>query len=157
MQSTDESKLSQMRKFARLLDSQFTIPFLNIKFGIDPLLSLIPILGPFSGLLTGFWLMGMAHKHGISGEVRARMARNIIIDYFWSMVPVFGNINDIFLRSNEKNMKILEDHWILGHHKETGVKIYLQTVAILFVFGLLIIVAFLFLVRYMVGLFLPVY
>ena len=155
MLSSDESKLSQMRKFARLLDSQFTIPFLNIKFGIDPLLSLIPILGPFSGLLTGFGLMGMAHRHGVSGEVRARMAKNIIIDYFWSMIPLFGNIKDIFLRSNEKNMKILEDHWIHGRHQGTGAKIYLQTVAIFFVFGLLSIVAFLVIVRYMVGLFLP--
>jgi hypothetical protein len=155
MLSSDESKLSQIRTFARLLDSQFTISFLNIKFGIDPLLSLIPIFGPFTGLITGFGLMGMAHKHGISGEVRARMAKNILIDYFWSMIPVFGNIKDIFSRSNEKNLKILEDHWTRGLHQGTGAKIYLQTVAILFVFGLVSIMAFLFLIRWVVGLFLP--
>ncbi|MFY7861095.1 MAG: DUF4112 domain-containing protein [Chitinophagales bacterium] len=153
--SSDDTKLSQIRIYAKLLDSQFTIPFLNIKFGMDPILSLMPILGPFSGLLTGFGLLGMAHKRGISGEVRARMAKNIFIDYFWSMIPVLGNIKDIFLRSNEKNLKILEDHWTQGLHQGTGAKICLQTIGILFVFGSLSMVAFLFLLRWIVSLFLP--
>lgn len=122
----NQDKLEKIRRYARLLDSQFTIPFLNFKFGIDPLLSLIPGIGSFSGLVTGSILIYMAIRQGVSGQVRVMMIRNTIIDFLWGMFPILGNVKDFLYKSNIRNLTVLEEHWLEGQYTGTGAKQILQ-------------------------------
>ncbi len=135
-------KLEKLKRYAKLLDSQFRIPGTNFKFGIDPILSLIPFLGSFSGLITGFGLILMSHAHGVSGRAKAMMTKNIIIDYLWGMIPIIGNIKDFLYKSNEKNISILEEHLIENKHQGSGTGILIKLLVFVFVFFVISIILF---------------
>ncbi|MES2734237.1 MAG: DUF4112 domain-containing protein, partial [Bacteroidota bacterium] len=58
-----------VERLSWLLDSQFRFPGTNFRFGIDPIIGLIPILGDVSSLaISGALLMTMA-KHGVSRKL----------------------------------------------------------------------------------------
>ncbi len=118
-------KLDSLKKYAKLLDSQFTIPGTKFKFGIDPLLSLIPALGTFAGLITGFIFIFLSHSQGVSGKVKFLMFRNIFIDFLIGLIPIYGNIKDFFYKANQKNMLLIEEHLLEGKHEGSGLKLFL--------------------------------
>lgn len=146
-------KLDKIRSYAKLLDSQFTFPGTKFKFGIDPLMSLIPGIGTFSGLLTGFVLVIMASRHGISGEVRILMIRNILIDYVWGLIPILGNIKDFINKSNEKNIALLEEHWRDGKYPGTGMKLILAIGLVLLLLTSISIIAMIYTAKLIINLF----
>jgi hypothetical protein len=50
-------------RLAKLMDAQFRIPGTEIRFGLDPLIGLIPGVGDFSTfLVSGFMVMTLAEK-----------------------------------------------------------------------------------------------
>lgn len=115
-----EKKLHNIRKFATLLDSQFTIPGINYKFGIDPILGLIPFIGSFSGFITGFVLIWMGRKNGARGLVLLKMIGNISLDFVIGLVPVVGNVADFVIKSNERNYNLLEEHFLYDKNNKSG-------------------------------------
>ena len=123
--SNQIDKLESLKKYAKLLDSQFTIPGTKFKFGIDPLLSFIPILGTFSGFITGFILIFSAHKKGVSGKVKALMLKNIFVDFLFGLIPIYGNIKDFFYKANQKNIGLIEEHLLEDKHQGSGVGLML--------------------------------
>jgi Domain of unknown function (DUF4112) len=138
MTKTNQEKLEFIKKYAKLLDSQFTIPGTKFKFGLDPLLSLVPILGSFSGLVTGVIFILLAHRQGVSGKAKMMMTKNVFIDYAYGLIPILGNIKDFLYKSNLKNVKILEEHLLEDQHQGSGLALFLQ---MLFVMSLLLILA----------------
>jgi hypothetical protein len=121
----NSDKLHSLKKYAKLLDSQFTIPGTKYTFGIDPLLSLVPVLGTFSGFITGLIFIFLSHSQGISGKVKVLMFRNIFIDFLIGLVPIYGNIKDFFYKANQKNMLLIEEHLLDGKHEGSGLKLFL--------------------------------
>lgn len=89
----------------KLLDSQFQV--LGIKFGIDPIIGLIPALGNMVTTLTSGYLFWLAWKVQVPGWVYVEMLVNIGLDALITAVPLLGNIFDIFYKANEKNLKLL--------------------------------------------------
>jgi hypothetical protein len=132
-------KLDDLKKYAKLLDSQFGIPGTKFRFGIDPLLSLIPVLGTFSGFITGLFFIFLSHSQGISGKVKVIMFRNVFIDFLIGLIPIYGNIKDFFYKANQKNMLLLEEHLLDGKHQGSGLKLFLiyLTVALLILFAII--------------------
>ncbi len=125
-QAEREEKLKNIRKLAKLLDSQFTLPGTNFKFGIDPILDLIPVIGSFSGFIVGFVLIWMARKNGAQGKVLLKMIGNIFIDFLVGLIPVLGNISDFVIKANVKNVRLLEEHFIEDKHQGSGIWIIIS-------------------------------
>lgn len=122
---SNEERLASIRKYCKLLESQFKIPGTKFSFGIDPLLNLIPGIGSYSGLVLGFIFILVAHRQGVSGKAKILMFRNILIDFFLGLIPVLGNITDFVYKSNEKNMLLLEQHLTYNQHQGSGWQILL--------------------------------
>jgi hypothetical protein len=152
MTKTNQEKLVFIKKYAKFLDSQFTIPGTNFKFGLDPLLSLIPLLGSFSGLVTGFIFIFLAHRNGVSGKAKMMMTKNVLIDYVYGLIPILGNIKDFIYRSNLKNLKIVEEHLLEGQHQGSGWPLFFQIVLSIFLLLILTIVLFFYLLKWLIGL-----
>ena len=100
---------SSARFLTKLLDSQFEI--LGVRFGLDPLIGLIPALGNL--VTTGasvyvFWIAARLH---VPMHVYFKMFLNIVLDAALTSVPVLGNIFDIFHRANEKNLQLLSGYF----------------------------------------------
>ena len=137
MNHSKREQLESLRKYVELLESKFTIPGTQFKFGIDPILNFIPGLGSYSGLILGFIFIFLAHRKGVSGKVKVLMFRNLIFDYILGSLPIVGYITDFFYKANEKNMRLLEEHFMEEKHRGSGwqliVVFILISIAILFI------------------------
>lgn len=102
-------RLERLRKFARLLDSQFQGPF-GFKFGLDPLIGLVPVVGDMVTSFMSLYIIVEAYQLKCSPWVLGRMFFNIFLESLVKAVPIIGQIFDFFWKSNLKNMDLLESH-----------------------------------------------
>lgn len=103
-----ESHIKAARLFASLLETRFS--FLGLKFGLDPLIGLIPIVGDFVGLILSAYIVWIGHRVKVPASDLARMWRNILFDLVLGAVPFIGDVSDFFYKASSKNLAILEKH-----------------------------------------------
>jgi hypothetical protein len=132
--------LTWLRAWAELLDSKFRIPGTQIRFGIDPILSLIPGLGDMASPVFAVFLMAQGVRQRVPRVVLVRMAVNALVDALIGAVPLAGNVGDIFWRANAMNLALLERHARPGHPPSRGD--YLFVFGIAAVFGLALAIPF---------------
>ena len=132
-----DERLRWVERVARLMDSQFRLPGTRFRFGLDPLLGLVPIVGDLSSTAVSVALLLTMLRHGASGAMVVRMALNILLDTVVGAIPILGNVFDFAYKSNERNVALLRRHYAEGRHSGSGKGlIALVLVAFLVVFGL---------------------
>ena len=95
---------------AWIMDDYFRVPGTNRRFGLDPLIGLIPgIGGGATGVLSAFTLFRGAQR-GVPKIVLARMALNILIDSGCSVIPVVGDAFSFWFKSFARNHALLTKH-----------------------------------------------
>jgi hypothetical protein len=104
------SQLEVLRAWARLLDNRFQVPGTGLRFGLDPLIGLIPFVGDIATGLFSAAIVIQAFRMGIPKVVQARMVLNILIDVVCGEVPVVGDLFDFAWKSNAMNLDLLERH-----------------------------------------------
>jgi hypothetical protein len=109
-----------VERVAHLMDSQFKLPGTRFRFGLDPLLGLLPIVGDLSTLAVSGALLMTMMRHGASRNVVIRMALNIMIDTVIGAIPILGNIFDFAYKSNERNVELLRRHYAEGKYQGGG-------------------------------------
>ncbi|WP_083322553.1 DUF4112 domain-containing protein [Hymenobacter lapidarius] len=130
-------RLRWVERIARLMDSQFRLPGTRFRFGLDPLLGLVPVVGDLSSLAVSVALLMTMLRHGASGAVVVRMAFNILLDTVIGAIPMLGNIFDFAYKSNERNVALLRRHYAEGRHTGSGKGLVaLLLLGFLVVFGL---------------------
>ncbi|MGI4763362.1 MAG: DUF4112 domain-containing protein [Janthinobacterium lividum] len=115
-----DERLRWVERIARLMDSQFRLPGTRFRFGLDPLLGLLPIVGDVSTSLVSVALLLTMLRHGASGAIVVRMALNILIDTVVGGIPLIGNVFDFAYKSNERNVALLRRHYAEGRHTGSG-------------------------------------
>ena len=126
--------LKNLNSLAKLMDSQFKIPGTTIKFGLDALIGLVPGAGDFATFLISGYMITVMAKNGASGFVLARMVLNVVIDSLFGAIPVLGDIFDVAFKSNQRNVKLMQEHYVEGRHKGGAWKVVLPVLIILLVF-----------------------
>ena len=136
IQSTNQASLRNLDALARLMDSQFKIPGTNIRFGFDALIGLVPGVGDFSTFLVSGAMLMMLAKNGASGYILTRMVLNITLDALVGSIPVLGDIFDVAFKANQRNMRLMHEHYVEGRHKGGAWKLLIPLlVALLVVVG----------------------
>lgn len=110
MAVSEDRAIVALRKWAVLLDSAFQVPGTKLRFGMDPIVGLIPGAGD---LVTGFFsVMIVLHavRRRIPKVIIARMVVNAGIDMLTGVVPVLGDLVDMAWKANVKNLALLEKH-----------------------------------------------
>ena len=125
--------LKNLDSLAKLMDARFTIPGTNIKFGLDALIGLVPGAGDFATFIISGYMLKVLAQNGASGFVLARMVLNVIIDSLIGAVPILGDIFDVAFKSNQRNMKLMHEHYVEGRHHGGAWKIVVPTLILLFV------------------------
>jgi hypothetical protein len=97
------------RRLTTLMDTKFK--FLWVRFGIDPLLHVIPGFGNTIAAMTSCYLFWIAYRLRVPTEVYVRMTGNILFDYLMGLVPLVGVVFDILYRSNARNLALLEKYF----------------------------------------------
>jgi hypothetical protein len=95
---------------ARLMDGAFRIPGLNIRFGLDPIIGLIPGFGDILATLVSLYVLVAARRYGIPRITMMRMGLNIGIDAIIGAIPIVGDLFDLVWRTNERNVALLRRH-----------------------------------------------
>ena len=96
------------KKLASLLDTAWTIPVINKKVGLDPVLSVIPYAGSLVGGLLSVYVLWLAVQLRMPNQILAQLVINILIDITLGGVPFIGALFDAMWRSNSRNMALLE-------------------------------------------------
>jgi hypothetical protein len=100
-------ELRALDSATRLMDSVFRIPGTQIRFGIDPLLSLIPGLGEgLSAVVSGGLVLAML-RHGANGPLVLRMVGNVALDALVGSIPLLGDLFDVAFKANRRNLRLL--------------------------------------------------
>lgn len=112
--------LEWVERLARWMDSRFLIPGTKIRFGIDPLMSLFPIVGDFATYVVSGMLIYTMYNEGASGRVLIKMILNSTLDAIIGTIPLVGTVFDIFYRANDRNVRLLKEHYFEGKHQGSG-------------------------------------
>ncbi len=114
-----------------LMDNQFKIG--SFRFGLDPILNLIPLGGAIAGFGTSLVLVIAMWRNGASPKLVIRMLLNISLDAVLGSIPFLGNLFDFFSKANEKNIKLLRQHYYEGKHTGSGIGIIISILAVFFI------------------------
>lgn len=110
----DAVRLAQLRRWATLLDSAFGVPGLNVRFGLDAILGLVPGLGELTTPAFTVLLLVTGLRMRVPPVVLARMVVNAGLDALIGLVPVLGDLADIGWKANLRNLDLLERHAVPG-------------------------------------------
>ncbi|QNH63790.1 DUF4112 domain-containing protein [Hymenobacter sediminicola] len=130
-----DERLRWVERISHLLDSQFTVPGTNWRFGIDPLMSLIPVVGGIPSLAISGVLILTMMRHGASGNLVVRMVLNVLLDTIIGAIPVVGTIFDFTYKANDKNVRLLRRHYAEGRYTGSGKGLLAATLLALIVIG----------------------
>jgi uncharacterized protein DUF4112 len=108
---TREQRLARLDAVAKLLDIAFIIPGTNIRYGIDGIIGLIPVVGDLIATALSLWLVREARALGAPWHITARMLGNVAIQGLVGAVPVAGDAFDVLFRANMRNARMLR-RWL---------------------------------------------
>ena len=104
---TREQRLARLDAVAKLLDIAFIVPGTNIRYGIDGIIGLIPVIGDIIATALSLWLVREARALGAPWYVTMRMLGNVAVQGVVGAVPVAGDAFDVLFRANIRNVRLL--------------------------------------------------
>lgn len=123
------ARINKLRRLSRLLDNAIPIPGTKFRFGLDPILGLLPGGGDtLTGGLSAYIVIEAA-RMGLPREILWQMVVNIILDSLAGTIPVIGDLFDLGWKSNVRNIALLEKHLEVAESNKSDR---------LFIFGLIL-------------------
>jgi len=108
---TREQRLARFEALAKLLDIAFILPGTKIRYGVDGIIRLIPVVGDLLATAFSLWLVREARALGAPWHVTARMLGNVAVDGVVGIVPLAGDAFDVLFRANMRNVRLLR-RWL---------------------------------------------
>jgi hypothetical protein len=108
------SRLRRLRRLAWLIDAAFVVPGTSFRFGLNSVIGLLPVggdtvLGAIS-LYIIYEIIYEAAQLGLPRYKLARMLANVGIEVLGGSVPGLGDLFDMALKANLRNLAIIEEH-----------------------------------------------
>lgn len=110
---------AHLDRLAQVLDDGFAIPGTNLRFGLDPIIGLLPGFGDAIGALLSFVFVFAGWRRGLPGITLLRMVVNIGVDSIAGTLPIFGDLFDFYWKSNRMNYNLLRRHALKPHVNHT--------------------------------------
>lgn len=128
-----QTSLKRMEWLAKLMDAQFRLPGTNIRFGLDAIVGLIPGGGDFATFIISALMLSTFAKKGASGYLLARMAMNIVLDAVVGSIPLIGDLFDVAFKANQRNLKLMKEHYYEDRHSGSASKVIIPLLLILLI------------------------
>ena len=103
-----DKHLKAAEYFVNVMENQFVVG--RFRFGLDPLIGLVPGLGDALSAILAFYLVWIGYQMRLPGEKLVHMVANIVLDFLAGSIPLVGDAVDFVFTSNSLNLKILKDH-----------------------------------------------
>jgi hypothetical protein len=107
-------ELRSLERLVSWMDDRFRVPGTTIRFGLDPILGLLPGIGDSIAAVSGVYMLSRARKLGVPRSTRLRMVMNVILDTTVGTVPLIGNLFDVGFKANRRNLILIQQH-VLKH------------------------------------------
>ena len=124
------ASLKRLRQISHLLDNAIPIPGTKYRFGLDPILGLLPGGGDMAGGLMSVYIVFEAMRMGVPSETIGRMGTNIVLDLLTGTVPVVGDLFDVAFKANSLNVALLEKHVAAPEPSKASDKIFAAVVIV---------------------------
>ena len=122
------------RWLALIMDNLLHVPGTNFRFGLDPLLGLVPGLGDTGSAVISALALIAAARRGLPKILLARMSLNILINEAIGIIPIVGDAFSFWFKSNARNYELLRRYTAGSRTATAGDWIFVALVlALLFV------------------------
>ncbi len=152
MTRTRSSGLKGLRRLTWLMDEVVRLPGTRLRFGLDPIIGLVPGAGDVAGAVLAGYALVVAARLGATPAVLLRMVGNIALDTIVGTIPVLGDAFDVGWKSNRRNLRLLE-RYLEDPRGATAASRAVLLLVLLLLLGVLVGTAFLtwYLVRFLVS------
>lgn len=100
--------LARVRTLSHWMDTRFRVPGTSYRFGLDPIISLLPIAGDAVSVAIGVYPLMEAKRAGVRRRTLLKMAANLGLDFLMGLVPLVGVVPDAWYKANTRNLKLIE-------------------------------------------------
>ncbi len=107
---TLDHQLQRLRRVGWILDSSFRVPGTKIRFGLDPIIGLVPGLGDLVAGAVSLYIIAQSARLGVPRSLLARMGWNVAVDTLVGEIPILGDLFDVGWKANMRNLALLEEH-----------------------------------------------
>ncbi len=104
------TRLARIKRLAWLVDAAFRLPGTNFRFGLNSLIGLAPGAGDAVLGVLSLYIIHQAHRLGLPRHKLAAMAGNVALEVVGGSVPILGDLFDVALKANLRNIRIIEAH-----------------------------------------------
>ena len=104
------ARLKRLARLAWLIDGAFRLPGTRFRFGLNSVVGLVPVGGDAVLGALSLYIVYEAAQLGVPRSQIARMVGNIALEVAGGSVPVLGDIFDMALKANLRNLVIIECH-----------------------------------------------
>jgi len=101
---------SLFRWLSVVMDEFLGVPGTKIRFGLDPIIGLIPGLGDTASALVSALALIYAARCRVPKILLARMSLNILINELVGIVPGLGDAFSFWFKSNTRNYELIQRH-----------------------------------------------
>ena len=108
--SNPQARLKRLRRLAWLIDGVFSLPGTRFRFGLNSIVGLVPVGGDAILGAISLYIVYEAAQLGVPAPLLARMVGNVALEVFGGSVPVLGDLFDMALKANLRNLAIIERH-----------------------------------------------
>ena len=104
------ARLKRIKRLAWLVDAAFVIPGTKFRFGLNSLIGLAPGAGDAVLGALSLYIIHQAAQLGVPRHLLMRMIGNVAVEVIGGSVPVLGDLFDVALKANLRNIRLLEEH-----------------------------------------------
>ena len=106
----DRHKAALPRLIALMMDDLFRVPGTRLRFGLNPILDMIPAVGDGAAALISGLTLFVAVRYRVPKVVIARMGINILLNALIGMIPGVGEAFALWFRPSHRNYQLTRTH-----------------------------------------------
>jgi len=92
------------------MDEFLRLPGTKFRFGLDPIIGLLPGLGDTASAIVSALALIQAARRGVPKILLVRMSLNILINELVGIIPGIGDAFSFWFKSNTRNYRLLQEH-----------------------------------------------
>lgn len=102
------NRVSRYNLIVKVLDELFRVPGTRRRFGLDPILGLVPAAGDILTAIVGTYGLVVAFQNGAPASIQLRMLMNLLVDAAFGAIPFAGDLFDFAFKSHTRNRRLLQ-------------------------------------------------
>jgi hypothetical protein len=100
-------KEAQAESVARILDDAVSLPGTRSRFGLDPIVGLLPVVGDALVTLAGASILVMGRQLQVPWNVQLRMSYNLLKNGLIGAIPFLGDVYSFMFKCHQLNAALL--------------------------------------------------